>query len=48
MLSSKNTKKANFLFTVDMLKNLLAQELITEKEVIPYAVYPARAVSPRP
>ena len=32
MLSNKNTKNANFLFIVDMLKNLLAQELITEKE----------------
>ena len=32
MLSNKNTKNANFLFIVDMLKDLLAQELITEKE----------------
>lgn len=32
MLSNKNTKNANFLFIVDMLKNLLAQELITENE----------------
>lgn len=32
MLSFKNTKNANFLFIVDMLKNLLSQELITEKE----------------
>ena len=30
MLSNKNTKNANFLFIVDMLKDLLAQELITE------------------
>ena len=32
MLSNKNTKNANFLFIVDMLKDLLGQELITEKE----------------
>ena len=32
MLSNKNTKNANFRFIVDMLKNLLPQELITEKE----------------
>lgn len=32
MLSNKNTKNANFLFIVDMLKDLLAHELITEKE----------------
>lgn len=32
MLSNKNTKNANFLFIVDMLKALLTQELITEKE----------------
>ena len=32
MLSNKNTKNANFLFIVDMLKDLLAQKLITEKE----------------
>ena len=32
MLSNKNTKNANFLFIVDMLKDLLAQEFITEKE----------------
>lgn len=32
MLSNKNTKNANFLFIADMLKDLLAQELITEKE----------------
>lgn len=32
MLSFKNTKNANFLFIVDMLKALLSQELITEKE----------------
>jgi hypothetical protein len=32
VLSNKNTKNANFLFIVDMLKDLLAQELITEKE----------------
>ena len=32
MLSNKNTKNANFLFIVDMLKDLLAQEMITEKE----------------
>lgn len=32
MLSNKNTKNANFLFIVDMLKDLLAQELITENE----------------
>ena len=32
MLSNKNTKNANFLFIVDMLKDLLTQELITEKE----------------
>ena len=32
MLSNKNTKNANFLFIVDMLKDLLAQELSTEKE----------------
>ena len=32
MLSNKNTKNANFLFIVDMLKDLLAQRLITEKE----------------
>ena len=32
MLSNKNTKNANFLFIVDMLKDLLVQELITEKE----------------
>lgn len=32
MLSNKNTKNANFLFIVDMLKDLLEQELITEKE----------------
>ena len=31
MLSNKNTKNANFLFIVDMLKDLLAQEMITEK-----------------
>ena len=31
MLSNKNTKNANFLFIVDMLKDLL-EELITEKE----------------
>lgn len=34
MLSNKNTKNANFLFIVDMLKDLLAQELITEKEYV--------------
>ena len=32
VLSNKNTKNVNFLFIVDMLKDLLAQELITEKE----------------
>ena len=32
MLSHKNTKNANFLFIVDMLKDLLEQELITDKE----------------
>ena len=32
MLSNKNTKNANFLFIADMLKDLLAQELITEKD----------------
>ena len=32
MLSNKNTKNANFLVIVDMLKDLLAQELITEEE----------------
>ena len=32
MLSHKNTKNANFLFIVDMLNILLAQEVITEKE----------------
>ena len=32
VLSNKITKNANFLFIVDMLKDLLAQELITEKE----------------
>ena len=32
MLSHKNTKNANFLFIVDMLKDLLAQELITDRE----------------
>ena len=32
MLSHKNTKNANFLFIVDMLKDLLAREMITEKE----------------
>ena len=32
MLSEKNTKNANFLFIVDMLNILLAQEVITEKE----------------
>ena len=32
MLSNKNTKNANFLFIVDMLKDILAQELSTEKE----------------
>ena len=32
MLSNKNTKNANFLFIVDMLEDLLAQELIIEKE----------------
>ena len=32
MLSNKNTKNAIFLFIVDMLKDLLTQELITEKE----------------
>lgn len=32
MLSLKNTKNANSLFIVDMLKGLLSQELITEKE----------------
>ena len=32
MLSNKNAKNANFLFIVDMLKDLLALELITEKE----------------
>lgn len=32
VLSNKNTKNANFLFIVDMLKDLLAQELITENE----------------
>ena len=32
VLSNKNTKNVNFLFIVDMLKDLLAQKLITEKE----------------
>lgn len=32
MLSYKNTKNANFLFIVAMLKELLAQEVITDKE----------------
>ena len=32
MLSNKDTKNASFLFIVDMLKDLLTQELITEKE----------------
>ena len=32
VLSTKNTKNVNFLFIVDMLKDLLAQKLITEKE----------------
>ena len=32
MLSHKNTKNANFLFIVDMLEDLLAQELITDRE----------------
>lgn len=32
MLSYKNTKNANFLFIVTMLKELLAQEVITDKE----------------
>lgn len=32
MLSHKNTKNANFLFIVDMLKHLLAQGMITDKE----------------
>ena len=31
MLSNKNTKNANFLFIADMLKYLLAQELIKDK-----------------
>ena len=34
MLSHKNTKNANFLFIVDMLKDLLEQELITDKKCI--------------
>ena len=34
MLSNKNTNNANFLFIADMLKDLLAQELITEKEYV--------------
>ena len=34
MLSHKNTKNANFLFIVDMLRTLLARELITEKEYV--------------
>lgn len=34
MLSNKNTINANFLFIADMLKDLLAQELITEKEYV--------------
>ena len=32
VLSNKNTKNVNFLFIVDMLKDFLAQKLITEKE----------------
>ena len=32
VLSNKNIKNVNFLFIVDMLKDLLAQKLITEKE----------------
>ena len=32
MLSHKNTQNANFLFILDMLKDLLAQELITDRE----------------
>ncbi len=32
MLSHKNTKNANFLFIVDMLKDLLTRGLITDKE----------------
>lgn len=32
MLSYKNTKNANFLFIVDLLQELLAQKLITDKE----------------
>ena len=32
MLSHKNTKNANFLFILDMLKDLLARGLITDKE----------------
>ena len=34
MLSHKNTKNANYLFIVDMLKVLFEQELITEKEYV--------------
>ena len=34
VLSNKNTKNVNFLFIVDMLKDLLAQKLITEKEYV--------------
>ena len=33
MLSNKNTKNANFLFIVDMLKDLLAQELIQKRNM---------------
>ena len=39
MLSNKNTKNANFLFIVDMLKDLLAQRLITEKEYARAKIY---------
>lgn len=32
MLSQKNTKNANFLFIVEMLQELLAMEVINDKE----------------
>lgn len=32
MLSQKNTKNANFLFIISMLQDLLAREMISEKE----------------
>ena len=32
MLSQKNTKNANYLFIISMLQDLLAKEMISEKE----------------